>query len=74
MARQRYYGEKFKPTRGAFGGTSNYNKKLKLQVELREQLERMETAKAESDDKPEQPESNPTKETTQQTNVTDRTE
>ena len=38
MARQRYYGEKFKPTKGAFGNKSKYQKSLERQVELRKQI------------------------------------
>jgi len=46
MARQ-FYREKFKPTNGAFGGTSKYNRKLKLQAELKAQLAEMEREKKE---------------------------
>ena len=38
MARQRYYGEKFKPTKGAFGNKSKYQKSLERQAELRKQI------------------------------------
>ncbi len=59
MARQRYYGEKFKPTKGAFGGTSKYNRKLKLQAELKAQIAEMEEKKkqkeAEKTEKVEKP-------------------
>ena len=42
MARQRYYGEKFKPTKGAFGGKSKYQKSLERQAELRKQIAEFE--------------------------------
>jgi hypothetical protein len=42
MARQRYYGEKFKPTKGAFGNKSKYQKSLERQVELRKQIAEFE--------------------------------
>ena len=45
MARQRYYGEKFKPTKGAFGGTSKYNRRLKEQAKLKAQIAEMEEKK-----------------------------
>jgi hypothetical protein len=45
MARQRYYGEKFKPTKGAFGGTSKFNRRLKLEAELKAQIAEMEEKK-----------------------------
>jgi len=51
MARQRYYGEKFKPTKGAFGGTSKYNRKLKLQAELKAQIAEMEEKKKQEEQK-----------------------
>ena len=51
MARQRYYGEKFKPTKGAFGGTSKFNRKLKLQAELKAQIAGMEEKKKQEEAK-----------------------
>lgn len=39
MARQRYYGEKFKPTKGAFGGTSKYNRRLKEEAKIKAAVE-----------------------------------
>ena len=51
MARQRYYGEKFKPTKGAFGGTSKYNRKLKMQAELKAQIAEMEEKKKQEEAK-----------------------
>ena len=42
MARQRYYGEKFKPTKGAFGNKSKYQKSLERQAELRKQIAEFE--------------------------------
>ena len=65
MARLRYYGEKFKPTKGAFGGTSRFNKKLKLQAELKAKVKQMEEEKAKPEPK------NP--KTDQDTNVTTET-
>ena len=48
MARQRYYGEKFKPTKGAFGNKSKYQKSLERQVELRKQIAEFEAKQAEN--------------------------
>lgn len=45
MARQRYYGEKFKPTKGAFGGTSKFNRRLKLQEKIKAEIAEMEEKK-----------------------------
>lgn len=42
MARQRYYGEKFKPTKGAFGNKSKFQKSLERQAELRKQIAEFE--------------------------------
>ena len=42
MARQRYYGEKFKPTKGAFGNKSKYQKSLERQAELKKQIAEFE--------------------------------
>jgi len=42
MAKQRYYGEKFKPTKGAFGNKSKYQKSLERQAELRKQIAEFE--------------------------------
>mgnify|MGYP001334349181 CR=1 FL=1 len=46
MARQRYYGEKFKPTKGAFGNKSKYQKSLERQAELRKQIAEFEAKQA----------------------------
>jgi hypothetical protein len=43
MAKQRYYGEKFQPTKGAFGNRSNYQKRLEQQADLRKQIAEYET-------------------------------
>lgn len=51
MARQRYYGEKFKPTKGAFGGTSKFNRRLKLEAELKAQIAEMEEKKKQEEAK-----------------------
>ena len=50
MARQ-FYREKFKPTKGAFGGTSKYNRKLKLQAELKAQIAEMEDKEKQKEQK-----------------------
>ena len=42
MANQRYYGEKFKPTKGAFGNKSKFQKSLERQAELRKQIAEFE--------------------------------
>ena len=42
MAKQRYYGEKFKPTKGAFGNKSKFQKSLERQAELRKQIAEFE--------------------------------
>ena len=42
MARQQYQGEKFKPTKGAFGNKSKYQKSLERQAELRKQIAEFE--------------------------------
>ena len=42
MARQRYYGEKFKPTKGAFGNKSKFQKMLERQAELKKQIAEFE--------------------------------
>ena len=68
MARQQYSIEKFKPTKGAFGGGSKFNQKLKLQASLREQLEKMELDKSKAET------TTPEKDSSQEENVTDRTE
>ena len=47
MARQRYYGEKFKPTKGAFGNKSKFQKSLERQAELRKQIAEFEARQAE---------------------------
>ena len=49
MARQRYYGEKFKPTKGAFGNKSKYQKSLERQAELRKQIAEFEAKKEKSE-------------------------
>jgi len=51
MARQRYYGEKFKPTKGAFGNKSKYQKSLERQAELRKQIAEFEAKQAETANK-----------------------
>lgn len=71
MARLRYYGEKFKPTKGAFGGMSKFNKKLKLQAELKDKLEKMEAEKSKTTEKKSKKTS--TKKTDQNTDVTAET-
>ena len=71
MARLRYYGEKFKPTKGAFGGMSKFNKKLKLQAELKDKLEKMEAEKSKTTEKKSKKTS--TKKTDQNTDVTTET-
>ena len=48
MARQRYYGEKFKPTKGAFGNKSKYQKSLERQAELRKQIAEFEKKQEEA--------------------------
>ena len=45
MARQQYYGEKFKPTKGAFGGKSKYQKSLERTAELKKQIAELEEKK-----------------------------
>lgn len=45
MAKQRYYGEKFKATKGAFGNKSKYLKSLEQQAELRKQIAEFEAKK-----------------------------
>ena len=42
MANQRYYGEKFKPTNGAFGNKSKYQKSLEQRADLRKQIAEFE--------------------------------
>ena len=54
MARQRYYGEKFKPTKGAFGNKSKYQKSLERQAELRKQIAEFEANQAENAKKSEE--------------------
>jgi hypothetical protein len=51
MARQQYPGEKFKPTKGAFGGTSKYNRRLKEQAKLKAQIAEMEEKKKQEEAK-----------------------
>jgi hypothetical protein len=48
MARQRYYGEKFKPTKGAFGNKSKFQKSLERQAELRKQIAEFEKKQEEA--------------------------
>lgn len=48
MAKQRYYGEKFKPTKGAFGNKSKFQKSLERQVELRKQIAEFEKKQEEA--------------------------
>ena len=73
MARLRYYGEKFKPTKGAFGGMSKFNKKLKLQAELKEKLEKMEAENSKTKETKSKKTSTKKKKTDQDTNVTTET-
>ena len=54
MARQRYYGEKFKPTKGAFGNKSKYQKSLERQAQLRKQIAEFEAKQAEDANKVEE--------------------
>ena len=51
MARQRYYGEKFKPTKGAFGNKSKFQKSLERQAELRKQIAEFEEKKKQKQEK-----------------------
>ena len=39
MTTQRYHREKFKPTKGAFGGTSKYNRRLKEAAKIKALVE-----------------------------------
>ena len=48
MANQRYYGEKFKPTKGAFGNKSKFQKSLERQAELRKQIAEFEKKQEEA--------------------------
>ena len=79
MARQRYYGEKFKPTKGAFGNKSKYQKSLERQAELRKQIAEFEAKKEESEkaksaDKTETKSSKKKSEKANQENATTATE
>jgi hypothetical protein len=47
MARQRYYGEKFKPTKGAFGGTSKFNRRLNEEAKIKALIEEKNLEKTE---------------------------
>ena len=47
MARQRYYGEKFKPTKGAFGNKSKYQKSLERQKVIQQQIAELQVQNAE---------------------------
>ena len=49
MTNQRYYGEKFKPTQGAFGNKSKFQKSLERQAELRKQIAEFEERKKQED-------------------------
>lgn len=51
MARQRYYGEKFKPTKGAFGNKSKFQKSLERQAELRRKIAEFEEKKKQKEAK-----------------------
>ena len=74
MARQRYYGEKFKPTKGAFGNKSKYQKSLERQAELRKQIAEFEE-KQEQAKKAEVTETKPeTKKVTAKKKTTTKTE
>lgn len=48
MARLRYYGQKFVPTKGAFGNKSKYQKSLERQANLKKQIEDLENAKSDA--------------------------
>ena len=48
MAKQRYYEEKFKPTKGAFGNKSKFQKSLERQAELRKQIAEFEKKQEEA--------------------------
>ena len=76
MARQRYYGEKFKPTKGAFGNKSKFQKSLERQAELRKQIaEFEEKQKQEEAKKAEASEKKPeTKKVTAKKKTTKKTE
>ena len=53
MARP-FYRERYKPTKGAFGGTSKYNRRLKEESKVKAQIEeknRKETEKKEESSK-----------------------
>lgn len=50
MAKQRYYGEKFKPTKGAFGNKSKYQKSLEQQADLRKQIAEFEEKQKQAED------------------------
>ena len=51
MARQQYQREKFKPTKGAFGGTSKYNRRLKEQAKIKAEVALMEEKKKQEEAK-----------------------
>tara|TARA_Y100000389_G_C17156874_1_gene362386 strand:+ start:126 stop:383 length:258 start_codon:yes stop_codon:yes gene_type:complete len=55
MAKQRYYGEKFKPTKGAFGNKSKYQKSLERQAELRKQIAEFEKKQKQEEAKKAEP-------------------
>jgi hypothetical protein len=75
MARQRYYGEKFKPTKGAFGNKSKYQKSLERQAELRKQIAEFEENKKQEEAKTTEEKIAEKKETkTEQTDADNTTE
>ena len=77
MARQRYYGEKFKPTKGAFGNKSKYQKSLERQAELRKQIaefeEKQKQEEAKKSEKKPAVKKSTAKKKTKKTNASDST-
>jgi hypothetical protein len=49
MAKLRYYGEKFKPTKGAFGNKSKFQRSLERQEQLKKQLAEFEAKRIEAE-------------------------
>ena len=77
MARQRYYGEKFKPTKGAFGNKSKFQKSLERQAELRKQIaefeEKQKQEEAKKSEKKPAVKKSTAKKKTKKTNASDST-
>lgn len=71
MAKQRYYGEKFKPTKGAFGNKSKFQKSLERQAELRKQIAEFE--KKQKQDKAKNAEATETKSETKKVTAKKKT-